>query len=194
MKYFLEGVSKYFEIQNVASNYVMMCDVETDRKKPPSKYRLEQDTAFNKILSNIGQQHLGTRLPTSGLPNSQIMQSFYAEIFHIWRQYQLPLTPYDDIKHHKSTIPEDFPSGHQGTLSVISTVLLTLLSNNLPTENKLLQDIFAPYRPDSDGFGALYALFVAQLQPSAMNDLTGQMSHIQTILTPVNMLQSSYTR
>ena len=27
MKYFLEGVSKYFEIQNVASNYVMMCDV-----------------------------------------------------------------------------------------------------------------------------------------------------------------------
>ena len=126
-------------------------DLDDDKKKKPKcKYRLEQDTAFNKILSNIGQMSMGTRLPTSGLPTSQVMQNIYAEVYNIWQHNQLPLTKYDDLKKRKSTIPADFPSGNDGILGVISTVLLTILSNNLPSKNKLLQDIFEPYRPDSD--------------------------------------------
>ena len=82
---------------------------ENKKTKPKCKYRLEQDTAFNKILSNIGQFRMGTRLPTSGLPTSQIMQNIYAEVYNIFQQYQLPLTKYDDLKQRKSTIPADFP-------------------------------------------------------------------------------------
>ena len=48
-------------------------------------------------------------------------------------------------------------------------MLLTILSNNLPRENKLLQDIFAPYCPESDGYGALYAL-VRQTTPALRDE------------------------
>ena len=86
------------------------------------------------------------------------MQDIYIEIYNIWKRYQLPLTKYEDLKQWKSTIPSDFLNEHNRILDVISTVLLTILSNNLPRENRPLQDIFTPYCPESNGYGALYAL------------------------------------
>ena len=86
------------------------------------------------------------------------MRDIYLEVQHQWNHYRLPLTMYDDLKERKSTIPIDFPTSQRKTIRVISSVLISYLQFNIPKENEILNDIFSPYKPQIDGYGALYAL------------------------------------
>lgn len=131
---------------------------DNEDKDDFSPYHLEQDSHYKKNLGTIQIRALINQFPDKGLPTSQLMRDIYTEIKETWNHYELPLTVYADLKKRKDTIPIEFPVDKQKTIMILSPVLLSSLQYSILKENKLLLDIFFPYRPTLDGYRALYVL------------------------------------